>query len=77
MSYRVYFKDVGGGKKTWETTLECLSYDNLKKAVKKVGAIGSRFPDFNLDEETQTGAIFCGFRCCGTFTWVTSIDPKP
>lgn len=75
-THRVYFRDVGGGKKTWEATLESLDGYSLTKAVKKAHAIGSRFPEFVLDETNQLGSIFCGFRCCGTFSWTTTIDPK-
>lgn len=76
ITHRVYFKDVGGGKKSWEVTLTSLDFRSLLRAVKKEHAIGSRYPEFILDETNQLGSIFCGFRCCGTFSWTSSIEAR-
>lgn len=75
-THRVYFKDVGRAKKSWETTLASLDGHSLLKAVKKQHAIASRYPEFVVHETSMTGRIFCGFRLCGTFTYTTTIAPK-
>lgn len=71
---RVKFENVGGAKKTWTADLPDLSYRSLIRAVKEAGAIGSRHPEFVTDEEEKLGSIFCGFRCCGTFSWGDQAD---
>jgi predicted nuclease of restriction endonuclease-like RecB superfamily len=65
----VTFENVGRGKKTWQADIRELSYAELKKAVKKAGAIISRYPEFEVNDNERTGAIVCGFRTCGTFRW--------
>lgn len=73
---RVKFQNVGRGKMRWETTLPDLEYRTLMKAVKARGAICSRYPEFEVDDD-GTGCIIAGFRCVGTFEWQNAADQTP
>lgn len=65
---QVRFIDVGGFNMNWTADLPELNYDNLYKAVKSKGALGSQDIEFTYDENSKKGDIVVGmFRTVGTF----------
>ena len=63
----VKFINVGGSRMTWEEALPNLEWSTLKKAVHRKGAIVSRYPEFDLNDDGRGGAIIAGFRTVGKF----------
>lgn len=68
MSYRIEFRNVGRGKKTWQCSVRELSHGSLIRALRKGRALMSRDISFMSPEHDEPGVVFAGLHAVGE--WV-------
>ena len=73
----VKFENVGRGKKSWESSIDCPNYTELLRAVKKGRALMSRDISFEFDEDdNKSGNVCVGItnRAVGRFTIIPEVS---
>lgn len=69
---KVHFKDVGRSKACWDAECKELDYDWLYEQVRP--HLASRYLDFTVAEDVNSGTIWAGFHNVGDFEFEEYVD---